>query len=365
MPQPSVSELRAAFESDSKRRSFVTGLALFTGISILCLGAFATVTLADQLWLKLALSIILGVLISVLFVIGHDACHDSLTPSHKLNLLLGRLCFMPTLHPYACWELGHNRLHHGWTNLKGVDYVYTPFSLQEFQALPAWRRLLERVYRTVPGIGLFYLVEIWWKHMISPRTSDFATLPRRLYVLDIVLVGSFFVAAVSLTCAAADSWRAAGVNLALGIILPFGIWNWLMAFVTIQHHTHPQSPWFNNAEEWSFFHAQVHGTVHVRLPRWIELLFHNILDHTAHHVDPKIPLYNLPRCQRGLEDRFPAEIIVQQSSIPALHRILRACKLYDYEHHCWLGFDGNPSALPIPLNRWRHTDAPASGGTAP
>jgi omega-6 fatty acid desaturase (delta-12 desaturase) len=79
MPQPSVSELRAAFEPDSKRRSFVTGLALFTGISILCLGAFATVTLADQLWLKLALSIILGVLISVLFVIGHDACHDSLS----------------------------------------------------------------------------------------------------------------------------------------------------------------------------------------------------------------------------------------------------------------------------------------------
>ena len=158
MPQPSVSELRAAFKPDSKQRSYITGLALFVSIATLCMGSFAGVLFAENLWLKIALSSVLGVLISVLFVIGHDACHGSLTPSHKLNVILGHLCFMPTLHPFVCWELGHNRLHHGWTNLKGVDYVYTPFSFDEFQALPLWRRLLERVYRTVPGIGLFYHV---------------------------------------------------------------------------------------------------------------------------------------------------------------------------------------------------------------
>ena len=83
-------------------------------------GSLAGVALVDAAGGKLAFGILLGLSISFLFVIGHDACHDSLTPSHRLNQWLGRLCFMPTLHPFVCWELGHNRLHHGTTNLRGV-----------------------------------------------------------------------------------------------------------------------------------------------------------------------------------------------------------------------------------------------------
>ena len=91
-------------------------------------GSLAGVALMDEAGWKLVFGILIGLSISFLFVIGHDACHDSLTPSHRLNMVLGRLCFLPTLHPFVCWELGHNRLHHGWTNLRGVDYVYTPYS---------------------------------------------------------------------------------------------------------------------------------------------------------------------------------------------------------------------------------------------
>jgi acyl-lipid omega-6 desaturase (Delta-12 desaturase) len=357
MPEPSLRELRATFPPQEKRRSLVIGLTLFTGVALVCLGSFAGVLLVDHLFSKVAIGIMLGIAISALFIIGHDACHDSLTPSHKLNAFLGRLCFLPTLHPYVCWELGHNRLHHRWTNLKGADYVYTPFSREEFRALPRWRRAMERIYRTVPGIGLFYFVEIWWKHMIVPRAADFAKLRRGAYVTDLMLVCGFFGTAVICASIGAASSQQAAVNISCAIILPYAVWNWLMAFVTIQHHTHPQSPWFKDVDEWSFFHAQVHGTVHVRLPRWIELVFHNILDHTAHHVDPKIPLYNLPTCQRQLEDCYPADIIIEHSSIPALHRVLRACKLYDYEQHCWLDFRGQTSAPPIPLNRWRRNEA--------
>src|SRR5688572_5907764 len=123
MAQPSMRELRAAFESNTKRRSYITGLVLVTSAFLAGVGAFAGVILSHAPLLKLLFGTILGVMISVLFVIGHDACHDSLTPSHRLNSIIGRACFMPTLHPFICWELGHNRLHHGWTNLKGVDYV--------------------------------------------------------------------------------------------------------------------------------------------------------------------------------------------------------------------------------------------------
>ncbi len=189
--------------------------------------------------------------------------------------------------------------------------------------------------------------------MILPRPSDFKKLRFGLYLADLLLVLVFLISVVAAITAFSGSWQEAGVNLLCGVVLPFAIWNWLMAFVTIQHHTHPQAPWFKDPEEWSFFEAQVHGTIHLRLPRWIELVFHNILDHTAHHVDPKIPLYNLTRSQEHLEARYPEDILIMQGSVPALQRVLKVCKLYDYDRHCWLDFNGTPSAPPVLLYRNR------------
>jgi omega-6 fatty acid desaturase (delta-12 desaturase) len=102
-------------------------------------------------------------------------------------------------------------------------------------------------------------------------------------------------------------------------------------------------PWYNDEEEWSFFKGQVQNGVHVRLPRLVEVLLHNIMDHTAHHVDMKIPLYNLPAQQKRLEAAYPDDITISPWEVLAFHRTLRICQLYDYENHRWLRFDGTPT----------------------
>src|SRR4029079_17404395 len=70
---------------------------------------------------------------------------------------------------------------------------------------------------------------------------------------------------------------------ALGVAVPFLAFTWLMGFATFQHHTHPRVLWYDDESEWSYFRSQVQGTVHVEFPRWVELLLHNIMEHTAHH----------------------------------------------------------------------------------
>ena len=47
--------------------------------------------------------------IAILFTVGHDACHQALTPSMRLNTWIGRLVFIPSLHavslePDACLQ---------------------------------------------------------------------------------------------------------------------------------------------------------------------------------------------------------------------------------------------------------------------
>jgi acyl-lipid omega-6 desaturase (Delta-12 desaturase) len=353
MMPPNVNRLRSVLPANSRARSTVKGLVLFSIIFGLYLFSFFLCLTASYWLFRLGLGLMTGLMFSILFVLGHDACHDSLTAHKWLNAVLARLAFLPALHPYCTWELGHNRLHHGWTNLKGVDYVYTPFSKEEFDSLPRRRQLQERIYRTVWGAGFFYLIEIWWNHLIWPRPGDWSKLDKRVYFMDLSLVAGFLLLEISLTvfCSLPYSPVQLLFNLFCFVVLPYLVWNWLMAFITLQHHTNPNVAWFSSKEEWTFFNGQIRGTVHVKLPRLLEILFQNILEHTAHHVDPKIPLYNLPDCQKKLECEFKDSINIQSGSIFHFYKNLQFCQLYDYKQHQWLNFDGQPTTAPFLPNR--------------
>lgn len=339
----------------SKLRSTTKGVAVFLAIGVPYALAFTGLALSPWWSLRLVFAVLTAILISIFFVVGHDACHGSLTTSNLLNKLLGRLALLPALHGFSFWELGHNRIHHGWTNLKGKDHVWTPFSKEEFDRLPAYRQRLERWYRTTLGLGLYYLIEMWWKHMIVPSRDDREQLgPARFTaLLDWLLVVSFAVAQCVLFAAtaslvepaavAAGAWWPAALSIAIGFVLPYAIWNFLMGFVIYQHHTHPSVAWYADREAWDFFQGQIQGTVHVVFPWPVGLCFANIMEHSAHHANPRIPLYNLVEAQRSLESVYHEDVVVQVFNLPDFRRTLATCQLYDYENYRWLDFDGQPT----------------------
>ena len=344
-PVPSISQTKAALPEEVRQRSVVKGVALFLLSSLLYVGSFALVLMPLHPALRVAASVFNGGMIALLFIIGHDACHGSLTPRSWLNKLLGRLAFLPSWHPFVSWDLGHNRLHHSWTNLRGRDYVWTPLTKEEFDALPAWRQSLERFYRTLPGVGVYYAWEIWFKHMVFPRASDRKRLSPHLLQWDRLMVAAFILAqatAALLTAQAFDlsPWW----SLTLAVLLPQVLWNTLMGLVILLHHTHPRVRWYDDPEEWSYYAGQVTGTVHVVFPWPIGLLLHHIMEHTAHHIDPRVPLYHLPEAQKAAEAAFNDDVIQSRFNLASLRLVLDRCHLYDYRNHRWLRFDGQPAA---------------------
>src|SRR6185503_11692047 len=90
---------------------------------LLDFGVYLTATVlaitVDATWLKAVLAFTAGIMISTLFVLGHDATHGSLVASSRQNRVLGRLLFLPSLHNYTLWRIQHNRLHHQSPNVKG------------------------------------------------------------------------------------------------------------------------------------------------------------------------------------------------------------------------------------------------------
>ena len=69
----------------------------------------------EAIWAKLLCGLAAGFVIGRLFIIGHDACHQSLTPHRELNKWIGRYAFLYSLTPYSLWDTGHNVVHHGYT----------------------------------------------------------------------------------------------------------------------------------------------------------------------------------------------------------------------------------------------------------
>ena len=309
-------------------------LLLYAGVS-------AAIVAAPDLY-KPILSILLAFVVARLFVLGHDACHGSMFTSRAANQIVGRLTFLVSYTPYSLWDLGHNRTHHAFTNLKGHDYVWTPMSLADYRAASRPRRALERVYRTAAGHGLYYFLEIYLKKLIFPTRVQ---VPERraAYLWDSLLVAAFAAAQIAgLTAAAMATGQNAAWIVTAGFLLPFAAWNALMGFAIFLHHTHPDVAWFDDMSEWRAAEPQLRNAVHVILPFGLDAWLHHIMDHTAHHLDPLIPLFQLPGAQAAVERRFDAKV---HTWTPTLFlNTIRSCKLYDYDAHRWLDFAGRITA---------------------
>ena len=343
-------------------QSLVKGLVAFL-VPAALYGFTLWGALAAPWWpLQIISALLNGLFIATIFVVGHDACHGGLTPYEWLNQVLGRIAFLPSLTPYITWEFAHNRIHHSYTNWRGKDYAWAPFPKAEYDAMSPLRRLMERHYRSLLGLGTYYLYEYWWKHLLLLSKAERQEMKRTAtYVFDFVLVAIFAVAEVWLVIAysntleAGDSfWGpfvAPAALIANALVLPFLFWNWFMSFAIFQHHNHPRVAWFDNKDEWDFYAGQVESTTHIQMPWFLEFATAHIMQHTAHHVDPRIPLYRLIDSQGCLEKAYTQDIVVERWTFTTLGKTLAKCQLYDYENHRWLTFRGKASSEPHPAMR--------------
>lgn len=327
------------------RRSLARGLTLFAGYAVLYAATLIDALAPFPIALNLAAGIANGICIAMLFIIGHDCCHGAFVPGRRWNLWLARICFIPVVHSISLWRVAHNGNHHGRTNLKGVDPVWAPMSPAEYAAASPARRWLERVYRGAAGPLLYYLFAITLPLMIVPlwrqaRAQWMRHLPETLFVL---LGFAATIAAVAALGTALTPQRPLWLVIALGWAVPYAAWNYLAGVTVYLNHTHPQIAWFDDEKTWSFHNGNVLGTVHVKMPIDIFPLYSDAMAHAAHHVNVSLPVYALPEAQAALKAKAGVDAKEYVLSFGEYRRILKACKLFDFERMCWTDFDGTPS----------------------
>ncbi len=319
-------------------KSTAYALTLVVMDILLFSAAISATVMFDAAVLQLLAASFTGLVIGRLFILGHDACHQAFTSHRRLNRWIGRLVFMPSLTPYSLWETGHNTVHHGYTNLRNFDFVWQPYSVEEFRRLPVWRQWFERVYRSGWAPWLYYAVEVWWKRMYFPSKRLMPTR-RKVFTADCLLVTVVAAAWVgALVLAAMQTGQSVWWLILVGFVVPQLVWNAMIGFVVYVHHTHSDVRWYDGKQDWAASSPFVSTTVHLKFGGFVGAALHHIMEHTAHHVDMGLPLYRLKQAQALLEARLPGKIVIQRFSWRWYFKTARQCKLYDFERRVWTNF---------------------------
>jgi omega-6 fatty acid desaturase (delta-12 desaturase) len=334
----SLRAVRAVIPADCYERPTARALgrvALAGGLHLLPLVGLA---FTNRWYLVLPLWLLAGLGVSGLFVLAHDASHGALTANPKLNKWIARALMIPSAHVESAWDLGHNRIHHGYTTRQGFDFVWHPATVEEYQAMSRPARAWHRLAWSRVGAGAYYLREVWWKKMMRFRSPD--KWRSRIRIDKVVLLSTLTVIAGAV---ATLGWVVDGGALGAAwmvvklLVVPFLLFTHIIGMVVYVHHVAVDIRWWPR-RTWSQFKGQMESTTIMRVPRVANLWLHNIMVHVPHHVDMRIPYHALPRAATAIRAAFPHVVRDATLSARSYRQSTRACKLYDFGTGTWLPY---------------------------
>ena len=225
-----------------------------------------------------------GFLVRV-FVIFHDCSHGSLLPSKRANRWVGAVLGVLVFEPFSRWKHEH-AVHHatsGDLDRRGTGDVRT-LTVSEYDAL-AWRaRAAYRLLRNpVVMFGFGPLVVT----VLGPRFV--ARGARRRMRRSVLGTDVALAAAVGGMCWAVG-WRPFVLVQFPCLLLAGSVGIWMFY---VQHQF--EGAYWENAGSWRYADAALRGSSYLRLPPVLRFFTANIGFHHVHHLNARIPNYNLRR----------------------------------------------------------------------
>jgi omega-6 fatty acid desaturase (delta-12 desaturase) len=277
-------------------------------------------------WSTLVLAVPAAGLLVRLFIIQHDCGHRSFFQSQRANDFWGAFFGFLTLTPYHSWRRSHSRHHSTSGNLthRGHGDVWT-LTVDEYLNSSRVVRWRYRVYRHplfLFVIGPFLLFVMQQRFTYSlPRTW-------RRERQSVYLTNLGILAMVSL------AWSTIGLNAFFLvhtpiIVLAAGFGSWLF-FVQHQY----EHAYWQPRERWEFVRAAFEGSSYYRLPRALQWFTGNIGFHHIHHLDSRIPNYNLSTCFAAIPELRQAVTLGVWDSVQCTK-----LKLWDERRECMVTFN--------------------------
>lgn len=243
-----------------------------------------------SVWLTLLLAIINGFFLVRVFIIQHDCGHQSFLGSKKWNNTIGFICSIFTSLPYKYWARVHS-FHHGHAGqLEHRDVGDINFlTVKEFKEGSRWKRIGYRIFRN--PVFLFLLTPVIYFTVSNRypffRFKGWETVRRSQIWSNVALIATYLFLGWLL------GWKEFFL-VQLSIIFVFSVVAFWFFYVQHQH----EETYMRWKDQWDHLLASIRGSTYYKLPRVFQWLTGNIGFHHIHHLNSKIPNYNLEQCAR-------------------------------------------------------------------
>ena len=235
--------------------------------------------------LTLALAVPAAAFLLRTFILFHDCTHGAFVPTRRANTGSGSRSGCVVFQAFHSWRYNH-AVHHGTAgdlDRRGTGDVHT-LTVAEFNAMTPRGRLGYRLFRNplvMFGFGPLYSL------VLQPR----------------VISRSASRASGAASSARTSPWRSSlgGLCWLVGwqaVLLvqmpPILIGGAAGVFLFYVQHQFEDTYW-ERRDDWSFAESALQGSSHLKLPQPLQFFTGNIGIHHVHHLNARIPNYNLQR----------------------------------------------------------------------
>ncbi|ABD55912.1 fatty acid desaturase [Jannaschia sp. CCS1] len=232
-----------------------------------------------------------------LYVLQHDAGHNSLFSTSRRNTWAGHGLSVFTLTPFAVMQHNHNEHHSHLGNLeeRHSTEIFT-MTLREWQEAGIWKRLIYRLYRNpflmVPFGGIFtYAIAYRWPKNAA-KVAPFQVIAHNLGLAAWIFALWMIAGAPALIIYASTIFAAS----CIGVLL-----------VYLQHNF--EDTWWDRKPSLNPARAALQGSSALDLGWWFDLAVANITYHDIHHFNANIPSYRLRACHVALRQHYEVQTI--------------------------------------------------------
>ncbi len=261
-------------------------------VAYLALAALTYESISISPLLALAIAPLAGGFLCRTFIVFHDCTHGSFLTTKRGNELVGPVCGLLTLSPFARWRHDH-AIHHasaGDLDRRGTGDLPT-LTVAEYQARSAKGQRAYRVFRhplVMFGFGPIFAM------IIGPRIWSSKQRPRlrhsvMLTDLALLVLGGGLIVLMGPADFVLTWLPAAMIAGSAGIFMFY-----------VQHQY--EDVYWERHGDWSFAAAALQGSSYLKLPKVLQYFTGNIGLHHVHHMSSQIPNYHLQRAH----DEVPA-----------------------------------------------------------
>ncbi len=260
-----------------------------------------------------------------LFVIGHDCGHESFSWSNFQNNLVGFISHSFLLVPFYSWKLTHLK-HHLNHNSVENDETHVAVPLKDFMNFQKSAnkksflvKLYFKFYYYLEKIGLGFILYLFDNHIMkddsfshyNPHANVFKNHKKMIYL------SAFFVC-LMLGSLIYLSYIYSFLYIFILYFLPWLVYNFWLYFVTYLQHMNDKNYWFYQ-KDWTFLKGAFQ-TVDYDYGKFlgplVNFFHHNIQRyHVVHHLNFKIPHYNLKKVHEILFPEYKDVYLLQKKPL--------------------------------------------------